>query len=185
MANPPSFSVGPLDGLKQTGIRPWAELGPWAPGRLAAMEYSVRYIERHPLPMRWDWAAEALDFKAPDTFIRGVLGGEPVVIRAIAQTKAQYIAFPMPGNGRAAQKAITDRTMLGANKVAQQTSNKGFKNVSQTDVRCDQRGECADFRRFGLDGIPLSKLFGPSVGRLHALVLAYPQRGFLRKSATI
>ena len=58
----PPYSLAPLDGLKQMGIRLCAEFGPWAPRRLAAMEYAMRYIERCPLPKGWDWAAKALDF---------------------------------------------------------------------------------------------------------------------------
>ena len=69
-----------MDGLKHTGFRLWAEFGPRAPRRLAAMEYSIRYIDCHPLPTGWGRAAKALDFKAPDPFIRGVPGGEPVVV---------------------------------------------------------------------------------------------------------
>ena len=74
-----------MDGLKQTGIRLWAEFGPWAPRRLAATEYSMRYIDCRPLPTGWDWAAKALDFRAPDPPIRGVPGGEHVADPTIAQ----------------------------------------------------------------------------------------------------
>ena len=92
VAIPPSYHLGPFDGFKRTGIRLWAEFGPRAPRRLAAIEYSTRYIDCFPLPTGRDWAAQALDFEAPGPFIRGVPGGGPVVIPAIAQSKAQYIA---------------------------------------------------------------------------------------------
>ena len=94
----PPYSLGPLGGLKQTGIRLWAEFGPWAPRSLAAMEYPMLYIERYPLPTGWDWAAKSLDFNAPDPVIRGAPGGEPDVTPIIVHTKAQNIAFTMPGN---------------------------------------------------------------------------------------
>ena len=167
VAIPPSYSLGPHDGLTHTGILLWAEFGPWAPRRLAATEYSMRYIERYPVPAGWDWAAKALDFKAPDPFIRGAPGGEPGVISTIAQTEARNIASPMPDNNKEAQKAITDRTTLDTNKVAQQTSPKGSKGVHQQDGNCDQKGRRADFRRFDWTTSPSrSPLVPPAEGSM-------------------
>ena len=83
----------------------------------------MRFIECYPLPTGWDWAAKALDFKPPGPFIRGVPGGEPLVIPTIAETKARNIAPPTPGNDKEAQKAMTFYTMLDKSKEAQQTAN--------------------------------------------------------------
>ena len=84
VAIPPPYPLGPYGGLKHTGIRLRAEFDPWAPRRPAATEYSMRYIDCYPLPAGRDWAAKAFDFKAPGPCIRGVPGGEPVVIPTIA-----------------------------------------------------------------------------------------------------
>ena len=84
VAIPPAYPLGPLDPLKRMGIRLWAEFGPWASRRLAAIEYTMRYIKCYPPPTGWDWAAKALDFSAPGPIIRGVPGGEPVVVSTIA-----------------------------------------------------------------------------------------------------
>ena len=58
------------------------------------MDYSMRYINSYPLPNGWDWAAKALDFPAPEPIIRGIPGGEPIVIQTIAQAKASNVARP-------------------------------------------------------------------------------------------
>ena len=55
----------------------------------------MRYINSYPLPAGWDWAAKALDFPDPEPVIRGFPGSEPVVGRAIAQTKASDAAPAM------------------------------------------------------------------------------------------
>ena len=77
-----------MDPLKQMGIRLWTAFGAWAPRRLAAIDYSMRYINSYPLPTGWDWAAKALDFSAPEPIIRGIPGGATIVIRTIDQTNA-------------------------------------------------------------------------------------------------
>ena len=50
VAVPPPYALGELDPLKLQGARLWAEFGPWAPRRLAAIEYSMRYITCYPRP---------------------------------------------------------------------------------------------------------------------------------------
>ena len=108
-----------------------------------------------------------LDFKAPGPCIRGAPGGEPVATPTIAQTKARNISFPMPGNNKEVPKAIIDRTTLGANTGAQQTSNKGSKGMSRKDANWDQRGKRADFRLFGWKAPPSPSFSGlPAEGSL-------------------
>ena len=65
VAIPQSYTIGAMGPLKQMGIRVWPAFGPWAPRRLAAIDYSMRYINRYPLPTGWDLAAESLDSQAP------------------------------------------------------------------------------------------------------------------------
>ena len=95
MATPPAYAVGELGPLKLMETCLWAAFGPWAPRRLAAIDYSMRYINNYPLPTGWDWAAKALDFSAPEPVIRGIPVGEPLVIRAIAHTHAANANRPM------------------------------------------------------------------------------------------
>ena len=65
VAIPPSYTIGAMCPLKRMGVRLWTALGPWAPRRLAATDYFMRYINCYPLPTGWDRAAEAPDFSAP------------------------------------------------------------------------------------------------------------------------
>ena len=111
-------------------------------GAETSRDGSLRYIDCYPLPKGWGWAAEALDFRAPDTFIRAEPGGEPVVAPTVAQTKARDVVALMPGNNKEAPKASHDRTTPGAYPEAQQTANKGSKGRNP-------RGKCADFRNLG------------------------------------
>ena len=41
VAIPVTYTLGPLDDLKLTGLRLWAEEGPWAGRRLAAIDYAL------------------------------------------------------------------------------------------------------------------------------------------------
>ena len=95
MAIPKSYAIGAMDPLKQMGIRLWAAFGPWAPRRLAAIDYSMRYINNYPLPTGWDWAAKALDFSAPAAITRGIPGEEPIAIQTIALTNIANANRPM------------------------------------------------------------------------------------------
>ena len=95
VAIPQSYAIGAMDPLKQMGIRLWTAFGPWAPRRLAAIDNSMRYSNSYPLPTGWDWAAKALDFSAPGPILRGIPGGEPIVIQTVAQTKASNVTRPM------------------------------------------------------------------------------------------
>ena len=92
----PACAMGASDPLKQTGVRLWAEFGPWPPRRLAAIEYSMRYINAYPLPAGWDWAAKAPDFSSPEPIIRGIPGSEPIAAQRVAKAKASDAALPMP-----------------------------------------------------------------------------------------
>ena len=91
VAIPQTYAIGAMGPLKQMGARLWAASGPWAPRRLAAIDYSMRYINNYPLPTGWDWAAKSLDIQAPEPIIRGTRGGEPIVIRAISQTNDAHV----------------------------------------------------------------------------------------------
>ena len=106
----------------------------------------MRYIDYHPLPTGCDWAAKALDIKAPDPFILGVPGGEPVVAPTIAQTKAQNIASPMPGSNREVPKAIQDRPTQDVRPEVQQTLTKGMKGTYAKDMYMAKKGKGTDFR---------------------------------------
>ena len=53
VAIPQSYPHGVLDPLKQMRARLWAACGPWAPRRLAAIEYSLRYSNSYQLPTGW------------------------------------------------------------------------------------------------------------------------------------
>ena len=94
VAIPQSYAIRAMDPSKHVGIRLWAAFRPWAPRRLAAIGYSMRYINSYPLPTGWDWAAKSLDIQAPEPIIRGTRGGEPIVIRAISQTHDAHVLRP-------------------------------------------------------------------------------------------
>ena len=85
VAVPGPLRLEPYDHLKLTGIRLWAEGGPWAPRRLAAIYYVLRFNDRMPLPPRWDWAASSLEFTPPNALVRGVYFGAPIPIPTVAQ----------------------------------------------------------------------------------------------------
>ena len=106
VAIPPAYRLRALGPLKRMGIRLWPAFGPWAPRRLAAIDYSMRYINSYPLPVGWDWAAKALDFPAPAPILRGVPGWEPIVIQTIAQTRPPNVARPTPPPPEAPKKAV-------------------------------------------------------------------------------
>ena len=91
---PGSYSLGPYDGLKRTGIRLWGEAGPWAPRRSAAMDFALRFNDRIPRPTGWDWAAESPEFPAPGPLIRGVYRRAALPTPTVAQERAQ-----IPGKG--------------------------------------------------------------------------------------
>ena len=57
-------------------------------------------------------------------------------------------------------KAIIDRTTLGANTGAQQTSNKRPKGMDQNDVNSDQKGKRADLRLLGWKASPSPSFSG-------------------------
>ena len=95
VANFPAYARGALGPLKQTGIRLWAKFDSWAPRRLAAIEYTTRYINSFPPPAGWNRAAEALDFSVPAPIIRGIPVSGPVGVQTIAQTRASNAALPM------------------------------------------------------------------------------------------
>ena len=57
VAIPGAYPLGPYRGVEYTGIRLWAESGPWAPWRLAAIDYPMRFIDCFPHPAGRDWAA--------------------------------------------------------------------------------------------------------------------------------
>ena len=65
VAVPGSYSLGIFDRLKQIGLRRWAEGGPWAPRRLAAIAYVMRFDDCIPLPNRWTSPHPALPFVEP------------------------------------------------------------------------------------------------------------------------
>ena len=66
----------------------------------------MRYINSHPLPTGWYWAAKALDFSAPEPIFRGIPGGDPIVIQTVAQTKASSVARPMLRPPEEQKKAV-------------------------------------------------------------------------------
>ena len=86
---PGSYSLGPYDGLKRTGVRLWAEAGPWAPRRLAAIDYVLWFNDPMPSPTGLDWAAESPEFPAPGPLLRGVYRSFPLPIPTVAQERAQ------------------------------------------------------------------------------------------------
>ena len=91
------------------GLRLWAAFGPWAPRRLAATDYSTRYINNYHLPTGWDWAAKALDFSAPAAIMRGIPGEEPIVIQTTAlasAANANRASLPPPIAQTTSQAAI-------------------------------------------------------------------------------
>ena len=79
----------------------------------------VRYIDRFSLPTGRGWAAQALDFKASDSFIRGVPGGGPVVILTIAQSEAQNIAHTTQDKKTEARQEVT----VGSTGMSQKDVN--------------------------------------------------------------
>ena len=160
-AIPPTYPLGPLDGLKRTGIRFWVELGPWAPRRLAAMEFPLRFIDCYPLPTGWDWAAVALEFKAPDPFTRGVPGSEPVVSPTIAQTKARNMVLPSPDTNKEAPKAIQDRATQDVRPEVRQAWNEGMEGLDTKDVFMGKKGKCADFQSLGGKASPTKSPLSP------------------------
>ena len=86
---PGSYRLGPYDGLNHTGSHLWAEAGPWAPRRLAATDYVLRFNDRLPPPTGWDCAAKSLEFPAPEPLIRGGHRSAPWPIRTVEQERAQ------------------------------------------------------------------------------------------------
>ena len=87
VAVPGCYSLAPFDRLKQIDLRLWAESGPWAPRRLAAIDYVPRINGSTPRPTGWDWAAQTLKFAAPRPLVRGTFLGAPRPIPAVAKVK--------------------------------------------------------------------------------------------------
>ena len=67
-------------------------------------------------------------------------GGEPLAIPTVAQTKAQSITSPAPGNNKEVPKAISDRPMPDVNLAMQQTTNAGSKGLNPKDAYVDKQG---------------------------------------------
>ena len=88
VAVPGPHRLGPYDHLKHTGLRRWAEAGHWAPRRLAAIGYMLRFNDRIPLPSGWDGAANSPEFTPPNALVRGIYLGDPRSIPTVAQANA-------------------------------------------------------------------------------------------------
>ena len=166
VAMPPAYSLGLLDGLEQSGIRLWAEFGSWAPRRLAAMEYSMRYIDCHPLPTRWGWAAKAPDFKAPYLFLRRAPGSEPVAVPTIAHAKVRNIAPPTPGNNKEAPEAIQGRPTQDVRPEVQQTLNQRHERRNRERCAYGQEEQRNEVSSFGGPSLSFSRLLRSLCGRL-------------------
>ena len=132
----------------------------------------MRYMECHLLPTGRDWAAKALDFKAPGPFIQSVPGGELVAISTIAQPKALNIAIPTPSSNKEAQKDTLPLTTSDTNKEPKQDVTEGSTGLSQMDANFVQK-EKRGLSTAGLAGSPFSRLCWHDGGRLLAIDFAY------------
>ena len=88
VAIPGTFTLGPYDALKHTGLRLWAESGPWAPRRLAAIDYVLSYNGHMPLPTGWDWAANSLESAPPLVLVCGAPRRAPLPIPTVTEAGA-------------------------------------------------------------------------------------------------
>ena len=86
IANATSIQSGEYSPLKELGMQPSADEGPWAGRRLAADNYVLGYGGSL-LPVGWDWAAKSLEFNAPRALIRSMCRGAPILIPTIAESK--------------------------------------------------------------------------------------------------
>ena len=110
VATPKSYLLEPYAGFKHTGIRLWAASGPWAPQRLATIDYSMRFSGCFPLPTGRDWAAKSFGFPAPGPFIRGVFRGVPLSVPTVASEKAMIAANAKKDKNAGATKVPPDVT---------------------------------------------------------------------------
>ena len=60
-AVPGTLPLGHYGALKHTGLRLWADGGPWAPRRLAAIDYVLRFNGRMPPPPASSWSLLLLE----------------------------------------------------------------------------------------------------------------------------
>ena len=151
--------LGPIDGLKQTGIRLRAEFGPWAPRRLAATEYSVRYIDCYPPPTGWDWAAKA---------------GKQLSAVCRAGKQLWPRRLPIPRRG-----ILLSRCWATTRQRRKPFTTERFRRLERpVPEGCEfgSEGEARGFSIFGVGGLSLSKLLGSTSGRLFAIDLAHSQR---------
>ena len=65
----------------------WAQFGPWAQRRHAAIYYTLEGNDRQPLPAGWGWGANTLDFAFRPALIRGMQDGVPVPITTTAESR--------------------------------------------------------------------------------------------------
>ena len=124
VAIPQPYTLGAVDPLKQMGIRLWSAFGPWAARRLAAIDYSMKYINCYPPPPGWDWAAKALDIQAPEPILRGIPGGGPIVIRTIAQTNNAKVLSQLLPHLKEPMKAKESPNVQPAPKEPLKTSDE-------------------------------------------------------------
>ena len=87
VAVPLSYELGKDDRRKRTSMDLWAQFGPWAQRRHAAIYYTLEGNDRQPLPAGWDWAANTLDFAFRPALIRGMQDGVPVPITTTAESR--------------------------------------------------------------------------------------------------
>ena len=87
IAVPSSSKLGANSVLNESGLRFWADEGPWA-GRLLAAVQRVLDSNGSPLPPGWGWAARSLGFVPPSSLIRAVSRGAPIPIPTITQGAA-------------------------------------------------------------------------------------------------
>ena len=123
----------------------------------------MRCINCYPLPTDWDWAAKALDFSTPDPIIRGVPGGDPVVIQTIAQPEASNATLPILNYNEDAQKAEPAIAQPDVNPAMQQKPKATSPSPKQQNLPSVDPGKRTDFRLLGWTAPPPPSSSGPPV----------------------
>ena len=141
VAIPGTYCLTSFNVLKHTGLFLWANGGPWAPRRPAAIGYLLRFNDRMPLPTGWDWAANSLEFAPPLAVVRGTFWGARIPIPTVTEAKAGPPRDRDNQREKGPQQPATEspfrlESLLPCAGPAQlASSSKGVDNVSPTAVQ--------------------------------------------------
>ena len=96
-----TYQMGEYSLLRELGMQLWADDGPTAGGRLAAVNCGSDN-GRSPHPAGWNWVAKALEFIAPSPLARSICRSAPVSSSTIASARklreahARDLSAPVP-----------------------------------------------------------------------------------------